>query len=252
MSDFSGRVAIVTGGTRGIGLGIARELLSRGATLCLTARKEEELSAIAAELDPDRTGTVLTSRGSADDVEHQRETVERVVDRFGRLDILVNNAAVNPHYGPLMDIDLAVLRKIMEVNVVAVVGWAQLAWSAAMRRCGGSILNIASVGGIRSGSPIGGYNTSKAAVIHLTRQLALELAPGTRVNAIAPAVVKTSFARALFEDRETEVAAGYPMQRLGTPQDTAKLAAFLLSDDASWITGETVVIDGGITVAGGV
>jgi 3-oxoacyl-[acyl-carrier protein] reductase len=174
------------------------------------------------------------------------------MDRFGRLDLLVNNAAVNPHYGPLMEIDLGAARKIMEVNVVAVLGWTQRAWSAALGEHGGSVLNVASVGGVRSGSPIGAYNASKAALIHLTRQLALELAPSTRVNAIAPAVVKTSFARALYDGREQEVASEYPLQRLGTPDDTAKLAAFLLSDDASWITGETVVIDGGITATGGV
>jgi NAD(P)-dependent dehydrogenase (short-subunit alcohol dehydrogenase family) len=121
-----------------------------------------------------------------------------------------------------------------------------------MREHGGSILNVASVGGLRSGSPIGAYNASKAALIHLTRQLATEMGPAVRVNAIAPAVVKTKFARALYEGREDEVASHYPLKRLGRPEDTAKLAAFLLSDDASWITGETVTIDGGITVGGGV
>ena len=121
-----------------------------------------------------------------------------------------------------------------------------------MREHGGAVLNVASVGGLRAGSPIGAYNASKAAVIHLTRQLAVELGPKVRVNGIAPAVVKTKFARALYEDREDEVASHYPLKRLGVPEDTAKLAAFLLSDDASWITGETVTIDGGVTVGGGV
>jgi len=109
---------------------------------------------------------------------------------------------------------------------------------------------VASVGGLRSGSPIGAYNASKAAVIHLVRQLGAEMGPAVRVNAIAPAVVKTKFASALYEGREQEVASAYPMKRLGLPEDTAKAAAFLLSDDASWITGETLVVDGGVTVAG--
>ena len=141
---------------------------------------------------------------------------------------------------------------MFEVNVVAILAWTQQAWRAWLADNGGAVLNVASVGGIRSGSPIGAYNASKAAVIHLTRQLAQEMGPGVRVNGIAPAVVKTKFARALYEGREEEVAAHYPLKRLGRPEDTAKLAAFLLSDDASWITGETVTIDGGVTVSGGV
>jgi 3-oxoacyl-[acyl-carrier protein] reductase len=137
------------------------------------------------------------------------------------------------------------------VIVVALLGWTQAAARAGLGRCpGASVLNVASVGGLRAGSPIGAYNASKAAVIHLTRQLASELGPAVRVNAIAPAVVKTRFAKALYEGREDEVAAAYPLRRLGVPEDTAKAAAFLLSDDASWITGETLVVDGGITVAG--
>ena len=187
-------------------------------------------------------------RGSADDEAHQAEAVARAVERFGSLDVLVNNAAVNPQYGPLVDADLSAVRKVFEVNCTAVLGWTQQAWRAGMSTDGGSILNVASVGGIRAGSPIGAYNASKAALIHLTRQLAVELGPRVRVNAIAPAVVKTSFARALYEGREQEVADAYPLKRLGVPEDTAKAAAFLLSDDASWITGETLVVDGGVTL----
>ena len=243
--DFAGRVALVTGGTRGIGLGIAQELVSRGASVVVTARKPEELDAVVAELGPERA---LAVRGSADDEAHQAEAVAAALERFGRLDHLVNNAAVNPQYGPLVDADLAAVRKVFEVNVTAVLGWTQQAWRAALAHNGGSILNVASVGGIRAGSPIGAYNASKAALIHLTRQLGVELGPRVRVNAIAPAVVKTTFARALYEGREDEVADAYPLKRLGVPEDTAKAAAFLLSDDASWITGETLVVDGGVTL----
>jgi NAD(P)-dependent dehydrogenase (short-subunit alcohol dehydrogenase family) len=251
-SDFADRVAIVTGATRGIGLGIAQEIVARGGRVCITARKEDELAEAVRSLDPDGSGRAIASRGAADNEEHQQQTVAQVTEAFGRVDMLVNNAAVNPQYGPLMDADLGAVRKVFEVNVVAVLGWTQQTWGAWMRDNGGTVLNVASVGGLRSGSPIGAYNASKAALIHLTRQLAVEMGPTVRVNAIAPAVVKTKFARALYEGREDEVASHYPLKRLGTPEDTAKLAAFLLSDDASWITGETVTIDGGITVGGGV
>jgi len=250
--DFSGRAAIITGGTRGIGLGIAAELVSRGASVCITARKPDELDAAVAELDPDGSGRAIAARGSADDAEHQQAAIDATLRSFGRVDYLVNNAAVNPVFGPMMDYELAAVRKIFEVNVVAALAWTQLAWRSWLKDHGGAVLNVASVGGIRTGPFLGAYNASKAALIHMTQQLAQELSPGVRVNGIAPAVVKTKFARALYEKDEAAAAARYPLQRLGEPTDTAKLAAFLLSDDASWITGQTVAIDGGILSAGGV
>jgi NAD(P)-dependent dehydrogenase (short-subunit alcohol dehydrogenase family) len=245
---FARRVAVVTGATRGIGFALAQELIARGASVVVTARKSDELDAAVRSLDPDGAGRAAGSRGSADDPEHQAETVALALERYGRLDHLVNNAAVNPQYGPLMDADLAAVRKVLEVNVTATLAWIQLAWRSWLAEHGGSVLNVASVGGIRAGSPIGAYNTSKAALIHLTRQLGVELGPGVRVNAVAPAVVKTSFARALYAGREEQVAADYPLARLGVPPDIAKAGAFLLSDDASWITGETLVVDGGVTL----
>jgi NAD(P)-dependent dehydrogenase (short-subunit alcohol dehydrogenase family) len=249
-TDFSGKVAIVTGATRGIGLGIAAELVGRGASVCITARKPDELERAVAELDPDRTGRAISARGGADDADHQKDAVASTIDAFGRIDIMVNNAAVNPHFGPLVGADLGAVRKIFEVNVVATLAWTQLVWGAWMSEHGGAILNVASVGGLIAGAPIGAYNASKAALIHLTRQLAAELAPTVRVNGIAPAVIKTDFAKALYEADEQAAANTYPMKRLGLPTDTAKLAAFLLSDDAGWITGQTVVVDGGITASG--
>ena len=249
MSDFAGRTALITGGTRGIGLGIAQELVDRGANVVITARKADELERAVSELDPRDEGLAVAARGSADDEAHQAEAVALAVERFGGLHLLVNNAAVNPQYGPLMDADLNAVRKVFEVNVTAILGWTQQAWRAGLSD-GGAVLNVASVGGIRAGSPIGAYNASKAAVIHLTRQLGVELGPRVRVNAIAPAVVKTTFARALYEGREDEVAAAYPLKRLGVPTDTAKAGAFLLSEDASLITGETLVVDGGVTLGG--
>jgi NAD(P)-dependent dehydrogenase (short-subunit alcohol dehydrogenase family) len=251
-SDFTGKAALITGGTRGIGFGIAQEIVARGGSVCITARKPDELDEAVKALDPDGSGRAIAARGSADDEAHQQEAVAQTVETFGSLDFLVNNAAVNPYYGATIDADLGAVRKILEVNVTAVLAWTQQAWRAWLKDNGGAVVNISSVGGLRAGGPLGAYGTSKAALIHLTKQLASELAPNTRVNAIAPAVVKTKFARALYEDREEQVANGYPLKRLGVPEDTAKLVAFLLSDDASWITGVTVPIDGGGTLAGAV
>jgi NAD(P)-dependent dehydrogenase (short-subunit alcohol dehydrogenase family) len=250
-TDFTGKTALVTGATRGIGFGIASELVSRGASVCITARKPDELERAIAELDPAGTGRAISARGSADDADHQEAAVSATMAAFGRLDFVVNNAAVNPQFGPLVDADLGAVRKIFEVNVIATLAWTQLAWRAWLRDNGGAILNVASVGGVVAGAPIGAYNASKAALIHMTRQLAGELGPRVRVNGIAPAVVKTDFAKALYENDEVAAANRYPMKRLGLPTDTSKLAAFLLSDDASWITGQTVVIDGGLTAWGG-
>ena len=251
-AGLDGRAALVTGASRGIGLGIAAELLRHGARVTLTARKQEGLDAALAELlaeDASWEERVLPVAGRTDDPEHQADAVARTVERFGSLDLLVNNAATNPQFGPLVDADLGAVAKIFAVNVVAPVGWVQQAWARSMAERGGAVLNVASVGGVRPGPGIGAYNASKAALIHLTRQLAVELAPGVRVNAIAPAVVKTRFARALWEGKEEEAARAYPLGRLGEPADTAAIARFLLSDEASWITGETVTVDGGVTLA---
>jgi 3-oxoacyl-[acyl-carrier protein] reductase len=250
-AGFAGRSAIITGATRGIGFGIASELVARGASVCITARKPDELDQAVAALDPSGTGRAIAARGSADDPEHQEATIAATLAAFGRIDYVVNNAAVNPHFGPLVNAEPRAVRKIFEVNVIAALAWTQLAHRAWQRDNGGAILNVASVGGVVAGPFIGAYNASKAALIHLTKQLGQELGPAVRVNGIAPAVIKTDFAKALYETNEAEVASRYPMKRLGLPSDTAKLAAFLLSDDASWITGQTVVIDGGITSIGG-
>jgi NAD(P)-dependent dehydrogenase (short-subunit alcohol dehydrogenase family) len=242
----AGKVALVTGASRGIGLGIAQELVRCGALVAITARKPGPLARAVQGLEAkDRA---IGIPGNSGHPGHRRDAVAEVLARFGRLDFLVNNAGVNPQYGPLADADLTAVSKIMELNVVAPLGWVQEAWHQWMAEHGGVVLNVASVGGLRVGGSIGAYNASKAALIHLTRQLAVELAPGVRVNAIAPAIVKTQFARVLYEGREEEVAAAYPLKRLGSPRDTAALSRFLLSDEASWITGETVVIDGGISL----
>jgi NAD(P)-dependent dehydrogenase (short-subunit alcohol dehydrogenase family) len=244
----AGKVGIVTGGSRGIGLGIARALLEAGARVCITGRKQASLDEALADLDAGERAMAVA--GASHDPAHRADAVAEVVERYGGVDLLVNNAGTNPQYGPLVEADLAAVLKVMEVNAVAPLGWVQEVWRQSMAERGGVILNVASIGGLRPGQWIGAYNASKAALIQLTRQLAVELGPTVRVNAIAPAVVKTRFARALYEDREDEVAAAYPLKRLGTPEDTAGIARFLLSEEASWITGETVAVDGGVSLAG--
>lgn len=240
---FDGRAAIVTGGSRGIGLAVAADLLAHGASVTVTARDRDGLDAALAELDAgDRAIAVA---GNTDDPDHRREAVAATLDAFGSADLLVNNAATNPQYGPIVDADLEAVDKVLEVNLVAPLAWAQEVWRAWMSTHGGAIVNVASVGGLRPGPMIGAYNASKAALIQLTRQLAIELGPTVRVNGVAPAVVKTRFARKLWEDRERELGEGYPLGRIGAPGDVAPAVRFLLSEDARWITGQTVVIDGG-------
>ncbi|MFD4676764.1 SDR family oxidoreductase [Lentzea sp. NPDC058450] len=248
--DFSGKAALVTGASRGIGLGIAHELLSRGASVTITGRKADQLEEAAAKLRSDTGGRVLAVAGNAGDEDSRAEAVTRTVEEFGSLDVLVNNTGINPQYGFLMDADLNAVRKIFDVNVVATLGFVQLAWKAWMAEHGGAVVNVASIGGIRSTGVIGAYGASKAALIRLTEELAWQLGPKVRVNAVAPAVVKTKFAEALYVGREEEAAQQYPMKRLGTPEDVASLVAFLCSDGASWITGETVRVDGGLLSTG--
>ena len=249
MNSFKGRVAIVTGASRGIGLGIARELVQRGAKVCITARKPEPLAEAVNELGG--ADVAIGVPGKADDTEHQQEAVARTVETFGRLDMLVNNTAINPVYGPIVDIDPAAAAKILGVNVLAPLAWIRQARDAWMGEHGGSIVNVASIAGLRASNGIGMYGVSKAALIRMTMELAVDLGPDIRVNAVAPAVVKTKFATVLYEGKEEEVSAAYPLKRLGVPEDIAGAVAFLLSEDAGWMTGQTLVLDGGVTLGGG-
>jgi len=247
---FDGRTAIVTGASRGIGLAIAQRLVSDGARVVITARKADALEQAVAELGGPEHAVFVA--GHADDADHRAETVAAAVETFGSLDLLVNNTGINPTYGPLMGLDLAAARKMVEVNCLAAVAWVQEAHRAWMAEHGGAVVNVASVGGRRPAPGIAMYGATKAMLIHLTEELAVELGPDIRVNAVAPAVVKTKFATALYEGREEEVAATYPLKRLGVPDDVGSVVAFLLSDDAAWMTGQTLVIDGGLLLAGGV
>ncbi|WP_037163112.1 SDR family oxidoreductase [Rhodococcoides fascians] len=251
--DLTGRTALVTGASRGIGKAIAAELLGRGANVAITARKPEPLADAAGELQaaaPDGA-KVLTIAGNAGDADSRRDAVDRTVAELGSLDILVNNTGINPVYGSLMEADLAGVKKIFDTNVVATLGFVQEAYRAWMKEHGGAVVNLASVAGIRSTGVIAAYGASKAALIRLTEELAWQLGPTIRVNAVAPGVVKTKFAEALVVGGEDTASAAYPLRRLGVPEDVASLVAFLVSDESSWITGETVRIDGGLLATGG-
>ncbi|WP_297081517.1 SDR family oxidoreductase [uncultured Demequina sp.] len=238
---FDGTVTVLTGASRGIGLAIAQRLVDEGGSVIITGRKQDSLDAAVEALG----GQASAIAGRADDAEHRDAVIAHAIERHGRLDHLVNNAGINPVYGPIVDIDAAAARKIIDVNLLAMLGWARAAVAAGLA---GSIVNVASVAGLASSPGIGFYGISKAAVINLTMQLSHELAPAIRVNAVAPAVVKTDFARALYEADEAGAAAAYPLARLGEVEDVAGPVAFLLSSDAAWITGVTLPIDGGAGV----
>jgi NAD(P)-dependent dehydrogenase (short-subunit alcohol dehydrogenase family) len=242
-----GKVAIVTGASRGIGEAVAAELLASGANgVTITSRKESNITEAASRLNDDR---VLALAARADSEEDAERGVAATIERFGSVDILVNNAGTNPAAGNLTDVDLGAVGKTWEVNQLGPLLWSRSAWRHSMAETGGAIVNIASVGGMRVGPVIGAYNISKAAVIHMTYHLANEMAPLVRVNAVAPSVVRTRLAAALWEGIEEHTARAHPLQRIGEPDDIAKAVLFLASDAASWITGVVLPVDGGVTGA---
>jgi NAD(P)-dependent dehydrogenase (short-subunit alcohol dehydrogenase family) len=239
-----GKVALVTGATRGIGRAVAETLVAAGAAVCVTARKQDQLDETVTTLRADG-GEVTGFAGSVGDPESVEASVAHCVAELGGLDILVNNAATSPWFGPVVTADIAAVAKTWQTNQEGPLRYIQAAWAATMSEKGGVILNVSSVGGLKPTPGIGVYNISKAALIHMTRQLAIELAPTVRINALAPGVIKTSFSKKLYEHDEAGVAARQPMARLGTPDDVAAAALFLVSDASSWMTGECMVVDGG-------
>ena len=243
MGTLEGRTALVTGASRGIGLAIAQSLVARGARVVVTGRRPDALAEAVTALGGPEVAVGVA--GNAGDAEHRAEAVRTAVETFGSLEMLVGNVGINPVYGPLVDLPLDGFRKILDTNVVATLGLVQEAWRAWMAEHGGSVLVVASVAGLKASPMIGGYGVSKAALVNLVTQLAVELGPRVRVNAVAPAVVKTRFAGALYEGREAEAAAQYPVGRLGEPEDVGEAAAYLLGDGAGWVTGQTLVLDGG-------
>jgi NAD(P)-dependent dehydrogenase (short-subunit alcohol dehydrogenase family) len=224
--SLAGKVALVTGASRGIGKAIATQFAAAGAKVMITSRKEDALREARAEMQ----GDVEIFAANAGDVEAGKACVAATIERFGALDILVNNAATNPYMGPTLEVDESRYDKTFQVNLRGPLFWCKAAWEAHLKSHPGVIINIASVGGLR--------------------QLAGELGP-TRVVGIAPGLVKTDFASVLVENFGERLAGQLPTKRLGEPEDIANLALFLASDKAGWITGETYVIDGGAGVRSG-
>ncbi|MFX0573798.1 SDR family oxidoreductase [Nocardia nepalensis] len=239
--DLTGRTAIVTGASRGIGLAIAQAIAAAGGNVVITSRAQESADAAAAEVP----GSVIGVAAHAIDEDAARRCIDTALERFGGIDILVNNAGTNPAFGPVTTQDYARFTKTFGVNLWAPILWTSLATRAWMGEHGGSVINIASIGGLGFEPDLGLYNASKAALIHLTKQLALELSPVVRVNAVAPGVVRTRLAEALWKAHETELNSATALARIGEPADVGAAVAFLASDAASWVTGETLVIDGG-------
>ncbi|MCP2335099.1 SDR family oxidoreductase [Actinomadura rupiterrae] len=248
-TGLEGKTALVTGASRGIGKAIATAFAAEGANVVLSSRKQEALDEVAAEIRaayPD--AGVLAKAAHVGDAEQAAACVDAAVAEFGGLDVLVNNAGTSPHFGPMVDITPEAAAKTVQVNQFAVVQWTQLAWKASLAERGGAVINIASVGGLVTEHGIGYYNATKASVIHITRQFAMELAPRVRVNCIAPGLVKTALARALWENNEEQINKFMPLGRIGEPEDIANAAVFLAGSASSWMTGQTLVVDGGAII----
>ncbi len=248
--DLSGKTAIVTGSTKGIGRAIAVALTEAGARVTVSSRDEGRVAETAAALK-DAGHEVLGVACNVGRKPELENLVAKTVEAFGPVDILVCNAAINPYYGPAMEIPDDVFTKVMHTNIQAQLWLAQLVAPDMRAQKDGAIILISSIGGLRGSDVIGAYNISKAADIQLAKNLAIELGPDNiRVNAICPGLVKTDFARALWENpdfAEPRIAAT-PLRRLGEPEDIAGAAVFLASKAGQWMTGQTIVIDGGATV----
>ena len=245
--DISGKVALVTGASRGIGSAIAEILAEHGAQVVLSSRKQADLDAEAEKINaqyPEKATAIAAHAGRPEELE---KLVQAIMEHFGRIDILINNAATNPYFGPVMGAELAAWDKTFEVNLRGVFILTRLVYEASMESHGGAIVNVASIGGIRPGIGLGVYNITKAGVIMLTRQLARELGGKVRVNAVAPGLIKTRFAEALWGNQAIldRVLAQNPMGRIGVTDEVAAGVLFLVSDAASYVNGEVLVIDGG-------
>jgi dehydrogenase/reductase SDR family protein 4 len=248
--DLSGKIALVTGSTRGIGRAIAEELARAGACVAISSRKADACEAVGAEFA--RAGyQVLARPCNVSRKEDLQALVDATRSKWGRIDIVVANAATNPYYGPLTGIADEAFDKIIGNNVKSVLWLAAMTLPTMASHGGGSFTLVGSIGGLLANTVIGAYGVSKAAAHHLVRNLAAEWGPkNVRVNAIAPGLIKTDFARALWEDEARRAAriADTPLRRLGEPRDIAGVALFLASDAAAFITGQCIVADGGVSI----
>jgi dehydrogenase/reductase SDR family protein 4 len=248
--DLTGKVAVITGSTKGIGKSIAEELAAAGAKVAVSSRKAEACEAVRAEFEQ-RGFEVIAQPCNVSRKEDLQSLVDNTLARWGRIDIVVANAAANPYYGPLHTIPDEAFDKVFLNNVKSVLWLAGITLPGMAERGGGSFITVGSIGGIIANTVIGAYGISKAADHHLARNLAAEWGPkNVRVNAIAPGLIKTDFARALWEDEQRSNAriAATPLRRLGVPRDIGGIAVFLASDAAAFITGQVIVADGGVTI----
>jgi NAD(P)-dependent dehydrogenase (short-subunit alcohol dehydrogenase family) len=252
--DLTGKVAIVTGSSRGIGRAIATRLAEAGARVVVSSRKQPACVDVVQDITdrhgPERAVAIAASISSKGDLER---LVETTVATFGKIDILVCNAASNPFYGPLGEISDDQFRKVLDNNILSVHWLARFSTPAMIEAGGGTILIISSVGGFRGSATLGAYNLSKAADMQLARNLAVELGPsGIRVNCIAPGLIRTDFSRAIVDDPDSRdhYLRNTPLRRLGEPDDIAGCAVFLASSAGAFVTGQTITVDGGFTIHG--
>ena len=251
--DLAGRVAVITGASRGIGAAIARCYAGMGAAVVLSSRKQAALDEVAASIRADG-GSALAVAAHTGDMNAVSTLAQQAVSAFGGIDILVNNAATNPHFGPILTAEESHWHKILDVNVVGYFRMARACSAEKMKRGGGKIINVASIAGKRPQPGMGVYSVSKAAVLMLTEVLAAELADaGIQVNAIAPGYVKTAFSRAIWQDAELSQAVlrTIPQKRFAETNELVGIALYLASDASSFTTGSTFLVDGGQWVDSG-
>jgi NAD(P)-dependent dehydrogenase (short-subunit alcohol dehydrogenase family) len=250
--DLTGKVAVVTGSSRGIGKAIAERMAEQGAKVVISSRKAGPCDEVAAAINAARgAGTAIAVPANISSKDELRALVDRANQAFGRIDILVCNAASNPYYGPMAGIGDEQFRKILDNNVVANHWLIQFTVPQMIERRDGAIIIVSSIGGLRGSPVIGAYNISKAADFQLARNLAVEYGPhNVRVNCIAPGLIKTDFARALWENPETlkKATSGAPLRRIGEPDEIAGAAVFLASRAGTFVTGQSIVVDGGVTI----
>src|SRR3954451_12863193 len=249
--DLTGKVAIVTGSSRGIGRAIAEALADHGARVVISSRKAEACQEVADAINAKHPEAAIVVPASISSKEALQELVDETRRQLGRIDVLVCNAASNPYYGPMAGISDDQFRKILDNNVIANHWLIQMVAPEMLERGEGSIIIVSSIGGLKASPVLGAYNISKAADFQLARNLAAEFGPhNVRVNCIAPGLIKTDFARALWEDPENlkRSTSRTPLKRIGTPDEIAGAAVFLASAAGTFMTGQSIVIDGGATI----